>query len=184
MSHSGEAGAAFAAVVDGVPVVDLWGGVRDADGRIPWTGDTTQLIFSGTKGLVATCILLLLDRGQLNLERRVSDYWPAFSAAGKDEVLVRHLVSHQAGLPAVEPPPSGREALDPLVMAERLARQAALSPPGTGITYHALTFGWLCDGLVRQTDGRSVGQFVADEIAGPLGLDAWIGLPPTAEGRA
>ncbi|HEY4871500.1 MAG TPA: serine hydrolase domain-containing protein [Candidatus Dormibacteraeota bacterium] len=184
LARPGEAGAAFAAVVDGAPVVDLWGGVRDADARIPWTEETAQLIFSGTKGLVATGILLLVDRGQLSIDRRVSDYWPAFASAGKSEVLVRHLVSHQAGLPAVEPPPSGREALDPLEMAERLARQPALWPPGTVITYHALTFGWLCDGLVRQTDGRSVGQFVADEIAGPLGLDAWIGLPPTAEGRA
>ena len=183
ISRPDEAGAAFAAVVDGVPVVDMWGGVRDADGRIPWTGDTAQLIFSGTKGLVATCILLLLDRGQLNLDRRVSDYWPAFSAAGKGEVLVRHLVSHQAGLPAVDPPPRGQEALDPVEMAARLAQQPALWPPGTAITYGALTFGWLCDGLIRQVDGRSVGRFFADEIASPLGLDAWIGLPHLAERR-
>jgi CubicO group peptidase (beta-lactamase class C family) len=183
MSRPDEVGAAFAAVVDGVPVVDLWGGVRDADGRIPWTGDTAQLIFSGTKGLVATCILLLLDRGQLNLERRVCDYWPAFSTAGKGDVLVRHLVSHQAGLPAVDPSPMGQEALDPLEMAARLAQQLPLWPPGTAITYHALTFGWLCDGLIRQVDGRSAGRFFAEEIAGPLGLDAWIGLPNVAQPR-
>ena len=183
LARPGEAGAAFAAVVDGVPMVDLWGGVRDADGRIPWTRDTAQLIFSGTKGLTATCILLLLDRGQLSLDRRVGDYWPAFAAAGKDDVLVRHLVSHQAGLPGVEPPPSGTEALDPVEMAGRLAHQPTLWPPGSAITYHALTFGWLCDGLIRQVDGRSAGRFFADEIAGPLELDAWIGLPATASGR-
>lgn len=183
VARPGEAGAAFAAVVDGVPVVDLWGGVRDADSRIPWSEDTTQLIFSGTKGLVATCILLLIDRGRLRLDRPVGDYWPDFAAAGKSDVLVRHLVSHQAGLPAVEPPPSGKEALDPVEMAARLAHQPALWPPGSAITYHALTFGWLCDGLIRQVDGRSAGRFFADEIAGPLGLDAWIGLPATAEGR-
>jgi CubicO group peptidase (beta-lactamase class C family) len=183
MSRPDEAGAAFAAVVDGLPVVDLWGGVRDADGRIPWTADTAQPIFSGTKGLTATCILLLLDRGQLGLDRRVGDYWPAFASAGKSEVLVRHLISHQAGLPAVEPPPRGDEALDPVEMEARLARQPARWPPGDAITYHALTFGWLCDGLLRQVNGRSVGRFFAEEIAGPLGLDAWIGLPPAAEGR-
>jgi CubicO group peptidase (beta-lactamase class C family) len=183
MEGEDEAGAAFTAVVEGIPVVDLWGGVAHGEPVRPWVEETAALIFSGTKGLVATCILLLLDRGQLSLDRRVGDYWPAFASAGKSEVLVRHLISHQAGLPAVEPTPRWREALDPLEMAERLARQPALWPPGTVITYHALTFGWLCDGLIRQTDGRSVGQFFADEIAGPLGLDAWIGLPPTAEGR-
>ena len=183
LARAGEAGAAFAAVVDGVEVVDLWGGVRDADARIPWTADTAQLIFSGTKGLTATCILLLLDRGQLSLGRRVSDYWPDFASAGKGDILVRHLVSHQAGLPAVEPPPWGQEALDPVEMAARLAHQPALWPPGTGITYHALTFGWLCDALIREVDGRSAGRFFAEEIATPLGLDAWIGLPATAEGR-
>jgi CubicO group peptidase (beta-lactamase class C family) len=183
LARPGEAGAAFAAVVDGVPVVDLWGGVRDADARFPWTADTAQLIFSGTKGLTATCILLLLGRGQLSLDHRVSDYWPDFAAAGKSDVLVRHLVSHQAGLPAVEPPPSRKEALDPVEMAARLAHQPALWQPGSAITYHALTFGWLCDGLIRQVDGRSAGRFFADEIAVPLELDAWIGLPATAEGR-
>lgn len=183
LAQPGEAGAAFAAVVDGVPVVDLWGGVREADARIPWTADTAQLIFSGTKGMIASCILLLLDRGQLSLDRRVADYWPDFAEAGKGDVLVRHLLSHQAGLPAVEPPPSGKEALDPMEMAARLAQQPALWPPGTAITYHALTFGWLCDGLIRRVDGRSAGRFFAEEIARPLGLDAWIGLPATAEGR-
>jgi CubicO group peptidase (beta-lactamase class C family) len=181
LTRPGEAGAAFAAVVDGVPVVDLWGGVRDADAQIPWTADTAQLIFSGTKGMIASCILLLLDRGQLSRDRRVTDYWPDFAAAGKGDVLVRHLLSHQAGLPAVEPPPTGKEALDPVEMAARLAQQPALWPAGTAVTYHALTFGWLCDGLIRKVDGRSAGRFFADEIAGPLGLAAWIGLPQAAE---
>ena len=183
MARPGEKGAAFAAVVDGVEVVQLWGGVRDADAQIPWTEDTVQVIFSGTKGLVATCILLLLDRGQLNLDRPVGDYWPAFLAAGKGDVLVRHLVSHQAGLPFVDPPPGPGETLDAVLMADRLAAQPALWPPGSSITYHAITFGWLCDGLIRHVDGRSVGRFFAEEIAAPLGLDAWIGLPDRMEGR-
>jgi CubicO group peptidase (beta-lactamase class C family) len=183
MASGDEAGVAFAAVVDGVPVVDLWAGIAQREPPRPWAQDTVQLIFSGSKGLVATCILLLLDRGQLSLDRPVSSYWPAFGAAGKGALLVSHLVSHQAGLPAVEPLPHGQEALDPVEMAARLAHQPTRWPPGTAITYHALTFGWLCDGLVRQVDGRSVGRYFAEEIAGPLGLDTWIGLPETAANR-
>jgi CubicO group peptidase (beta-lactamase class C family) len=183
LARHGEAGAAFAAVVDDVPVVDLWGGSRDADGRIPWTEDTAQLIFSGTKGLTATCILLLLERGQLSLDRPVASYWPAFAAADKGDVLVRHLVSHQAGLPFVDPPPAPGESQDAVLMAARLAAQPALWPPGAAISYHAVTFGWLCDGLIRHIDGRSVGRFFADEVAAPLELDAWIGLPDRMEGR-
>src|ERR1700737_3105363 len=165
MAVPGEAGAAFAAVVDEVSVVNLWGGVREPEAGLPWTADTAQLIFSGTKGLVATCILLLLDREELRLDQPVSDYWPAFAASGKHDVLVRHLVSHHA----------------PVLMANRLAAQPALWPPGPAITYHAITFGWLCDGLIRHVDGRSVGRFFAEEVAAPLQLDAWIGLPEHKE---
>jgi CubicO group peptidase (beta-lactamase class C family) len=181
MALPGEAGAAFAAVVDGVPVVDLWGGVCDKDAGAPWTADTAQLIFSGTKGLVATCILLLLDRDEIRLDQPVSTYWPEFAASGKRDVLVRHLVSHQAGLPFVDPAPRAGDQLDPVLMANRLAAQPALWPPGAAITYHAISFGWLCDGLIRHVDGRSVGRFFAEEVAAPLQLDAWIGLPEHKE---
>lgn len=177
------AAAAFAAVVDGEPVVDLWGGLAGCDPPTPSMRDTAQLIFSGTKGLVATCILLLLERVKISLDRPVADFWPEFGQSGKSDVLVRHLISHQAGLPVVEPTPTPKEALDPVLMSERLARQPALWPPGTGITYHALTFGWLCDGLIRHVDGRSTGAFFRQEVAEPLGLDAWIGLPASARHR-
>jgi CubicO group peptidase (beta-lactamase class C family) len=170
-------GAAFAAVVDSVPVVHLWGGLADSETGRPWRQDTACLMFSGTKGLTATCILKLIDQGKLSLDRPVSEYWPEYGRAGKRQILVRHLVSHQAGLPAVEPPPTAAEALDPMLMASRLAGQTALWRPGEAITYHALTFGWLCDGLIRHVDGRSVARFFAEEVARPLGLDAWIGLP-------
>lgn len=178
-----EGGAAFAAIVDDETVVDIWGGQAGNDPPRPWREDTAQLIFSGTKGLTATCLLVLLDRGQLNLDRPVAEYWPQFGQSGKDDVLVRHLISHQAGLPAVDPMPGPAEALDPVLMADRLAAQPSMWPPGQGITYHALTFGWLCDGLIRHVDGRSAGRFFADEIAKPLHLEAWIGLPLSVEGR-
>jgi CubicO group peptidase (beta-lactamase class C family) len=183
LRRDAEAGAAFAAVVDGEPVVDLWGGLAHREPARPWVEDTAQLIFSGTKGMTATCILLLLERGRISLDRPVADYWPGFGQAGKGDVLVRHLVSHQAGLPAVEPAPEPGEALDPVLMAGRLAAQPAMWPAGHGITYHALTFGWLCDGLIRHVDGRSAGRFFAEEVATPLGLEAWIGLPPSMERR-
>ena len=183
LSRDPEGGAAFAAIVDRETVIDIWGGQSRSDPATPWRENTVQLIFSGTKGLTATCILLLLDRGQLSLDRPVAEYWPEFSQSGKDHVLVRHLVSHQAALPAVDPAPVAQEQFDPVLMANRLAAQPAMWPPGQGITYHALTFGWLCDGLIRHVDGRSVGRFFAEEVAAPLGLDAWIGLPPSVDDR-
>lgn len=175
MEGEGEVGAAFAAYVGGHLVVDLWGGNSRED--------TVELVFSGTKGLVATCILVLLDRGVLGLDRPVSAYWPEFGQAGKTDLLVRHVVSHQAGLPATDPPPDRDDLLDPVRMAERLARQPTLWPPGSAITYHALTYGWLCDGLIRAVAGRSTGRFFAEEVAAPLQLDAWIGLPAQVDGR-
>lgn len=170
-------GAAFAAVVDGEPVVDLWGGVARTDDRTAWTSETPVLIFSGTKGLTATCMLMLIASGRLDLDQHVSAYWPAFGEAEKDDIRVRHVLSHQAGLPAVEPASTPAEARVPVLMGKRLAAQAALWPAGESITYHALTFGWLCDGLMRHVEGRSVSQFFRDEVARPLGLNAWIGLP-------
>ena len=165
-------GAAFAAVVDGEPVVDLWGGAVERD--------TLQLIFSGTKGLVAVCLLLLLERGQLELEAPVARYWPEFDKPG---VLVRHVVSHTAGLPGLRRGFTVREVLEGRLMADRLAVEPAFWPPGERLAYHALTYGWLCDALIRRVDGRSTGRFFADEVAAPLELELWIGLPPEHEQR-
>ena len=179
----GDQGAAFAAFADGRLVIDAWGGVADHDGRRPWQRDTLAGIFSGTKGLVATCLLLLIERGQLDLEMPVCAYWPEFAARGKDEILVRHVVSHQAGLPGITTAVTPEEACDSVRMAGLLANQPALWSPGTRFCYHALTFGWLCGELIRRVDGRTVGQLFHDDLAGPLGLDAWIGLPAEHEDR-
>jgi CubicO group peptidase (beta-lactamase class C family) len=175
-------GAAFAAVVEGELVVDVWSGSADEAGT-PWREDTTVMVFSGTKGLVAVCLLLLVERGLLSLDAPVSRYWPEFSAGGKERVLVRHVVSHEAGLPGLLPPVSASEILDGRRMADRLASATPFWAPGTHLAYHALTFGWLCAELVRRIDGRSLGAFFADEVARPLGLDLWIGLPPELEHR-
>jgi CubicO group peptidase (beta-lactamase class C family) len=179
----GEIGAAFAAVLDGRPVADLWGGLADrAHGR-PWREDTLAMIFSGTKGLVATCLLLLIERGRLELEAPVARYWPAFAAHGKEGVLVRHVVSHQAGLPGLTTAVTPEEATDDVRMAALLADQPLAWAPGARLCYHAMTFGWLCGELVRRVDGRSVGRFFAEEVARPLALEAWIGLPTEHDRR-
>jgi CubicO group peptidase (beta-lactamase class C family) len=168
---------------DGREVVDLWGGVADARDGTPWREDTLQLIFSGTKGLVAACVLVLVDRGALALAAPVSRYWPEFGAAGKGAVTVGEVVSHMAALPGLR---SGF-AVEDLLVGERMtdlaAREAPFWQPGTQVAYHALTYGWLCDELIRRVDGRSVGRFFADEVAAPLGLELWIGLPEELQPR-
>jgi CubicO group peptidase (beta-lactamase class C family) len=133
--------------------------------------------------MTATCVLLLVGRGQLDLDDPVCAYWPEFAAHDKEGVLIRHAVSHLAGVPGLETPVSVEEATDDLRMAELVAAQAAIASPGETLCYHALTFGWLCGELVRRVDGQSVGRFFAEEIASPLGLEAWIGLPEREEPR-
>jgi CubicO group peptidase (beta-lactamase class C family) len=177
-----EVGAAFAAYVDGELVVDLWGGAADRAAARRWEHGTVARVFSGTKGLVASCLLLLLERGELELDAPVARYWSRFAARGKGGILVRHVVSHTAGLPGIR----GRliaaqELLDDGGMAALLADEVPVWPPGTVLCYHPLTYGWLCGELVRRVDGRSVGAFFADEIAEPLGLRLWIGLPEDGE---
>jgi CubicO group peptidase (beta-lactamase class C family) len=179
----GDLGAAFAVMRDDEVLVDLWGGIADRATARPWTADTLQILFSGTKGLVAACLLLLTERGQLTLEAPVARYWPEFAAAGKADVPVRDLVSHAVGLPGLEVPVTWREATDARRMAELVAAQPRSRDPRATRTYHAVTFGWLCGELVRRVDGRGIGQFFAEEIALPLNLELWIGLPADLEAR-
>lgn len=178
-----EVGAAFAVYHRGRPVVDLWGGVADVATGRPWQEDTVVLVFSTTKGATATCAHLLAARGQLEVEAPVARWWPEFAAAGKEGVTVAHLLAHQAGLAWVDEPMTLEDALawEPVVAA--LARQAPHWEPGTEHGYHALTFGWLVGEVVRRVSGRSLGTFFAEEVAGPLGLDFWIGLPESVEPR-
>jgi CubicO group peptidase (beta-lactamase class C family) len=166
----GEGGAAFAAVVDGELVVDLTAGIED---------DALLLVFSGTKGFVAVCMLLLLERGALELDAPVSRYWPAFHPG----VLVRHVVSHTAGLPGLRRGLHASDLLDGRARAAELAAEPLFWEPGTRLAYHAFAYGWLCDELIRRTDGRSTGRFFAEEVAAPLELELWIGLPPEQEAR-
>ncbi|MER7739849.1 serine hydrolase domain-containing protein [Streptomyces sp. NPDC096538] len=173
----GERGAALAVYRDGHRVVDLWGGTKDVDGTGPWQRDTAQVVRSATKGVAAAVLLMLHERGLLDLDAPVGRYWPEFKAHGKEGVLVRHVLGHRAGLPVLDRPLSFAEATDPTRAAEALAAQAPVWEPGTDHGYHALTYGWLVDELVRRVTGRGAGEWIAGEIAAPLGLDLWVGLP-------
>ncbi|ABP56821.1 serine hydrolase domain-containing protein [Salinispora tropica] len=172
-----EIGAALSVYRHGREVVRLWGGVADPATDRAWREDTLQLVYSATKSATAACAHLLVQRGQLDLDVPVAAYWPEFAAAGKGDIPVRWLLSHQAGLPVLDRPVPRAEALtwDPIVAA--LAAQAPAWQPGTAHGYHGLTYGWLVGEVVRRVSGRSLGTYFADEIATPLGLDFWIGLP-------
>lgn len=179
----GDLGAAFAANVDGRAVVDLWGGTADSASGKPWREDTMQLIFSGSKGLTVLCVAMLIDRGLLRLEDPVCSHWPEFAANGKESITVADVLSHRARLPGVRTPLSFDDVLHPRVVEDLLAAQAPESDPRADFIYHARTLGWLCDALIRRVDGRTTGRFFAEEVAGPLGLDLWIGLPAEQESR-
>lgn len=173
----GERGAAVAVYRDGRKVVDLWAGTRDVDGAEPWAVDTAQVVRSATKGVAAAVVLLLHQRGQIDLDAPVGTYWPEFKAVGKERVLVRHVLAHRAGLPALDRPLTPAEALDPAAGPAAVAAQAPAWEPGTDHGYHAQTYSWLLAELVRRVSGRTIGRWVAEEIARPLGLDFWLGIP-------
>ncbi|MEH6379286.1 serine hydrolase domain-containing protein [Streptomyces sp. KLMMK] len=181
-ARRGERGAAVAVYRDGRKVVDLWGGVRDADGgEEPWRRGTAQIVRSATKGVAAAVLLLLHQRGQVDLDAPVGTYWPEFKAAGKERVLVRHLLSHRAGLPALDVPLTPAQAVDGVSGPAALAAQAPAWEPGTAHGYHAQTYSWLLGELVERITGRSIGRWIAQEVAGPLGLDLWLGLPESEQ---
>jgi CubicO group peptidase (beta-lactamase class C family) len=172
-SQGDDTGAAFAATMDGRLVVDLWGGGADAGRR--WRADTLCVLFSGTKGVAATALLGLADRGALRLTDRVADHWPEFGANGKGEITVAQLGAHAAGLPWIEQRMEADALADPVRLSGALAAQAPVVAVGRPC-YHALTYGWLCDGLVRHVEGGSLTALVAEAVAGRLGLDLRIGL--------
>jgi CubicO group peptidase (beta-lactamase class C family) len=182
-AEHGELGAGVALYVDGRKVVDLWGGIADRQTGAPYDEDTLQLVFSTTKGVTALCAHLLARRGELDFDAPVAQYWPEFAGAGKEAVTVRWLISHQAGLPYVEAALSLDEVLAWDPVTEALATQAPIWEPGSAHGYHAVTYGWLVGEVIRRVSGRSVGTFVAEELAGPLGLDLWIGLPDAQQAR-
>ncbi|MFZ3558066.1 serine hydrolase domain-containing protein [Streptomyces sp. BH055] len=173
----GERGAAVVVYRDGRKVVDLYGGTRDVDGDAPWEPDTAQILRSGTKGIAAAALLLLHQRGELDLDAPVGSYWPEFKAHGKEDARVRDVLAHRAGVPALDRPLTPAEAADQDLAAAAVAAQEPFWAPGTDHGYHAQTYSWLTAELVRRVTGRTIGAYVADQLAAPVGADVWIGLP-------
>ncbi|GGZ00413.1 class A beta-lactamase-related serine hydrolase [Streptomyces nitrosporeus] len=173
----GERGAAVAVYRHGHKVVDLWAGTRDVDGSEPWAVDTVQIVRSAGKGVAAAVPLLLHQRGQLDLDAPVGTYWPEFKANGKERVLVRHLLAHRAGVAALDTPLTPAQAADGVTGPRAVAAQRPWWEPGEDHGYHAQTYSWIIGELVRRVTGRTIGRWIAEEIARPLGLDFWFGLP-------
>lgn len=179
----GELGAACCVYVEGRPVIDLWGGIADRRTGRRWEEDTIAVVCSTTKGATAICAHMLAERGQLDLDECVATYWPEFGAEGKEGIRVRWLLSHQAGLPTVEMPLTLEEACAWQPAIRALEKQKPSWEPGTHQAYHAWTYGFLVGEVVRRVTGKTVGSFFADEVAKPLALDSWIGLPDEMEPR-
>ena len=179
----GELGAGFALYADGELKVDIWSGVADKTSGRAWDEHTLQLVFSTTKGAAAICVARLVEAGKLSYSDTVATHWPEFAANGKGDITVAQMMSHQSGLAWVEAALTVDEVLAVGPVVDALATQVPLWEPGSTHGYHAVTYGWLAGELVRRVDGRSIGRYFAEEVAGPLGLDFWIGLPETQESR-
>ncbi|MEV6030533.1 serine hydrolase domain-containing protein [Nonomuraea sp. NPDC052116] len=183
LADGAELGAAFAVQLDGELVVDLWGGVADRHTGRPWEHDTPAFAYSCTKAITATVLLRLAERGLVDVPGAVADVWPEFAARGKEAITVEHLLTHQSGLPVVEEPVPVEEFGDLAAIAARLAGQAPLWEPGSAHGYHALSYGFLVGEVIRRVTGTSVGELVSAEIAGPLGLELWVGAPDAVIAR-
>ena len=179
----GEVGASVCIQVEGETFVDIWGGSADPASNKPWVEDTITHVWSATKGATALCAHMLIERGLLDLEAPVVRYWPEFGQAGKESILVKMLLNHQSGLAAIsEPLPEGA-LFNWELMVKALEKQKPFWQPGTMHGYDGFTFGWFIGELVRRVSGKSLGTFFREEVAEPLGLDFWMGLPEALENR-
>jgi CubicO group peptidase (beta-lactamase class C family) len=178
-----EVGASVAVSLDEKMVVDLWAGVARQGTQTPWRRDTIVNVYSASKGLAALCAHRLVDQGKLVLDAPIARYWPEFAQAGKSELPVHLVLSHRAGLPAIKQPLPSDALYDWETMTSALAAQAPWWPPGSKHGYHALTFGYLVGELVRRITGKSVGRYLRDELAVPLGLDCFIGFDAAEDYR-
>jgi len=176
-------GASVAVSLHGEPVVDIWGGFVDEAKSAEWQSDTLTNVWSTTKTMTFVCALMLFDRGQLDFDAPVAQYWPEFAAAGKESVLVRHLMGHTAGLSGWQEPMATEDLANWELCVTRLAAQAPWWEPGNGSGYHAITQGFLIGEVVRRITGESIGSWFAREVAKPLEADFFIGLPESEDGR-
>jgi CubicO group peptidase (beta-lactamase class C family) len=182
-SSGKEIGAAVAVYRDGRKVVDLWGGHRNGKIQARWEQDTIVNVFSTTKGVASLAVAVAASRGLIDYDAKVADYWPEFAQGGKGAITVRQLFGHQAGLVAITPPLTLADITDPEKLSARIAAQVPAWAPGSRYGYHAVTLGWYQSALIHRVDpqGRTLGRFFADEVATPLGLDFFIGLPESVD---
>jgi CubicO group peptidase (beta-lactamase class C family) len=180
---AGELGAAVALVVDGRPVVDLWGGYADRACTRPWTRDTVVNVYSVTKGLLAMCAHRLVEEGRVDLDAPVASVWPELAANGKERLTLRQMLAHRAGLPAIRATLAPEALFDWSTMTAALAAEAPWWEPGTNHGYHAVTFGWLVGEVIRRVTGTMPKDFLREALAGPLGVDATIGLDEAHDAR-
>ena len=180
---NGEVGASVCLTVGGETVVDLWGGVADPKAGTPWKQDTVSIVFSCTKGATALCAHILASRGKLDLDAPVTELWPEFGQHGKAHVTTRMMLDHSAGVPALRAKVKDDGPYDWAYMTGRLADEEPFWVPGTRNGYHGFTFGWTVGEMVRRASAKSLGTFFQEEVAKPLGLDFWIGLPEEIEPR-
>ncbi|UOE42815.1 serine hydrolase domain-containing protein [Agromyces larvae] len=183
LANGDELGASVAVFVGDDLVVDLWGGFADANRTRPWQRDTLTNVWSISKTVSALAALVLIDRGQLDPDRPVAQYWPEFAAAGKEGVLVKHVLMHTSGVSGWAQPTEPADLYDQPAAAARLAAQPSWWPAGAMSGYHLLDYGHLVGELVRRVDGRALGDFVREELAEPLGADFWLGLPESEHHR-
>ena len=172
-------GASLVVDIDGETVVDLWGGWADEARTVPWTENTITNVFSTTKTMTRLAALVLVDRGELDLDANVATYWPEFAARGKAGIKVRQLLSHTSGVSGWEQPITLEDLYDWDKSTALLAAQAPWWEPGTASGYHVLNYGHLIGEVIRRITGQRLGEFFAAQIAGPLGADFHIGLPPS-----
>ncbi|KCZ98267.1 putative esterase [Hyphomonas polymorpha PS728] len=177
----GEVGASVCLSVDGQTVVDLWGGMANPETSDPWQEDTVSIVFSCTKAAVATCAHILIDRGQLNPNALVKDYWPEFAKNGKEKTTVQMMLNHESALPTLRDPVKPGGFADWDYMATRMADEEAFWEPGTRNGYHMINFGWTVGELVRRVSGKSLGTFFREEVAEKTGAKFWIGLPESEQ---
>ena len=182
-SSRDEVGASVCLHVGGEKVVDLWGGLTNTRQMTPWEENSLCVVFSCTKAATAMCAHLLIDKGLLELNKPVSHYWPEFAQSGKESVTVAMMLNHSAGVPAFKEPIKEKGYNDWEYMVKRVESESPFWPPGTRNGYHMISFGWTVGELVRRVSGKSLGQFFNDEIAKPLGMEFWIGLPEELESR-
>ena len=178
-----ELGASLVLDIDGDNVIDMWGGFCDEARTVPWAGHTITNVWSTTKTVTSLAALMLVDRGQLELDAPVARYWPEFAASGKQDILVRHFMSHSSGVSGLDQPAVIEDLYDWEKATSRMAAQAPWWQPGAAAGYHALNYGHLVGELVQRISGKPLKQFVAEEIAGPLGADFQIGAAEGDWGR-